>query len=120
MYWAIKVFIIIVALFTISRAILRFNDKKIGWQGLFFWIALWLLAVFFAFAPRGLTYFADLAGINRGTDFVTYLSIILLFYMIFRIYVKFEGMEQNITKLTREIAVNTGKKGNGKDRMADR
>jgi hypothetical protein len=117
MYWAIKVFIIIVALFTISRAILRFNDKKIGWQGLLFWITLWLLAVVFAFAPNGVSYVADLVGIKRGTDFLAYLSIILLFYMIFRIYVKFEGMEQNITKLTREIAVNTGKKGNGKNRV---
>ncbi|MBW2969191.1 DUF2304 domain-containing protein, partial [Candidatus Woesearchaeota archaeon] len=51
------------------------------------------------------------------TDFVVYLSIILLFYMIFRIYVRFESFEQDITKLTREITLKGAKKGNGKDSM---
>jgi hypothetical protein len=119
MYYLIKIFIIIIILFTISRAFLRFKDRKLGWQGLLFWISLWILAVVFAFAPHGVSYMADLVGIKRGTDFVVYLSIILLFYMIFRIYVKFEGMEQNITKLTRESAIRSGKKGDGKSRMAD-
>lgn len=107
------------ALFAISRAFLRFRDKKLGGQGLVFWISLWALAVIFAFAPHGVSYVADLVGIQRGTDFVAYLSIILLFYMIFRIYIKFEGIEQDITKLTREIAIIGNRKGNGKNRMAD-
>lgn len=119
MYWIIKVFIIIVALFAISRAVLRFKDKKISGQGLVFWVSLWILAVIFAFAPHGVSYLAELVGIQRGTDFIVYLSIIVLFYMFFRIYVKFEGIEQNITKLTREIAIKGAEKGNDKDRMDD-
>ncbi|MBN1645277.1 DUF2304 family protein [Candidatus Woesearchaeota archaeon] len=119
MYWIIKLCIVLVALFAISRAFLRFKDKKISRQGLLFWTILWTLAVVFAFAPHGVSYFADLVGIKRGTDFVAYLSIILLFYMIFRIYVKFESLEQNISTLTRELAIRGFKKGNGKNRMAD-
>lgn len=114
MYWTIKIFIIIVALFAISRAFLRFKDKKVSSSGLFFWTILWILAVIFAFAPQGLSYFADLIGIQRGTDFVVYLSIILLFYMFFRVYVRFESLEQDITKLTRELALKNGRKGHGK------
>ena len=113
MYWVINIFIIIIALFAISRAFLRFKDKKVGGIGLIFWTALWTLAVAFAFAPQGVSYFADLIGIRRGTDFVVYLSIILLFYMSFRVYVRFETLEQHITKLTRELALKTGRKGHG-------
>lgn len=115
MYWIIKCFIIVIALFAISRAFLRFKDRKLSGQGFIFWVSLWLLAVVFAFAPHGVSYIADLAGIQRGTDFITYLSIILLFYMIFRIYVRFESFEQDITKITRELALRGAKKGNGKN-----
>jgi len=115
MYWAVNIVIIIIALFAISRAFLRFKDKKVGGTGLIFWTVLWTLAVIFAFAPQGVSYFADLVGIQRGTDFVVYLSIILLFYMIFRVYVRFESIEQHVTKLTRELAINDRKKGDGKD-----
>lgn len=113
MYWVVNVFIIVVALFAISRAFLRFKDRKIGSLGLLFWTVIWLLAVIFAFAPHGVSYLADLVGIQRGTDFVVYLSIILLFYMIFRMYVRFETLEQHITKLTRELALKNGRKGHG-------
>jgi len=117
MFWIIKFFIVLMALFAVSRAFLRFKDRKVSSQGLIFWIVLWSLAVVFAFAPHGVSYIADLIGIQRGTDFVVYLSIILLFYMIFRIYVRFESFEQDITKLTREITLKGAKKGNGKDSM---
>ncbi len=113
MYWTIKIFIIIIALFAISRAFLRFKDRKVSFSGLFFWTVLWILAVIFAFAPQGVSYFADLIGIRSGTDFVAYLSIILLFYMIFRVYVRFETLEQHITQLTRELALKNGRKGHG-------
>jgi len=113
MYWAIKIFIIVVALFAISRAFLRFKDRKVSSLGLIFWTVLWVLAVAFAFAPQGVSYLADLIGIQRGTDFVVYLSIILLFYMFFRVYVRFESLEQDITRLTRELALKNGRKGNG-------
>jgi len=116
MLWIIKVFIVVVALFAISRAFLRFKDRKVSFSGLVFWIALWTLAVVLAFAPYGFSYLADLVGIQRGTDFVVYLSIILLFYMIFRIYVKFEGIEQDLTKLTREIAMRRRKNKNSDEK----
>lgn len=113
MYLSIKIFIIVIALFAISRAFLRFKDRKVSSFGLLFWTVLWVLAVIFAFAPQGVSYLADLIGIKRGTDFVVYLSIILLFYMFFRVYVRFETLEQHITKLTRELALKNGRKGHG-------
>lgn len=113
MYWTIKAFIVIIALFAISRAFLRFKDKKVSLSGLVFWTILWILAVIFAFAPQGVSYVAELIGIQRGTDFIIYLSIILLFYMFFRVYVRFESLEQDITKLTRELALKNGRKGHG-------
>ncbi|MBU1854341.1 MAG: DUF2304 domain-containing protein, partial [Nanoarchaeota archaeon] len=49
-------------------------------------------------------------GIGRPIDVVIYASIIVLFYLIFRMYVKIESMEQNITKVVREVTINNPKK----------
>ena len=83
MFWIVNVFIALIALFAISRALLRFRDKKINLKGLLFWISLWILAASFAFSPNSVSHVADILGIKRGTDFIAYLSITLLFYMIF-------------------------------------
>ena len=91
--------------FAVSRALLRAKDKKIGLGELFFWLAIWTGLIFVVFFPDFTTYIASLLGIGRGVDVVIYMSIALLFYMIFRLYVKIDEMEKEITKLVREIAL---------------
>jgi len=49
--------------------------------------------------------FAEIIGLRRGVDVVIYSSIGILFYMLFRLYIKFEEREQEITKVVREIAL---------------
>ena len=64
--------------------------------------------------PSTLSHLANLTGVGRGVDVIIYLSIIALFYMVYRSYVKMENMEREITKLVREIAIierEKGKKG---------
>lgn len=101
----LQIFIILFGLFAFSRVILRFNGKEITVKEFIFWSILWLVIIFFGFMPDITKIFANLLGIGRGTDVAIYISIILLFYLIFRIYVKTENIEQEITKIAREIAI---------------
>ncbi|MEM4264027.1 MAG: DUF2304 family protein [Candidatus Woesearchaeota archaeon] len=101
----IQVIAIIVALFAVSRAFLRLREHKISVPAFIFWAIVWIAVVIVASIPDITFYFSKLIGISRGMDVVVYFSILLLFYLVFRIYVKLEALDNNITKLTRTIAI---------------
>ncbi len=66
-----------------------------------FWLSV-LLAVIF---PEETNRIAKFFNITRGADFFIYISIIVIFYALFRIYEKIEKIESNITKIVREFAL---------------
>lgn len=101
----IQVIAIIVAVFAVSRAFLRLREHKISINAFIFWAIVWAAVIVVAFIPNVTFYFSNLLGIGRGIDFVVYISILLLFYLIFRIYVRLEALNSSITKLTRTIAI---------------
>lgn len=106
----IQIFLIFFLVFAISRVFLRFKDGGISFAGLLFWLALWLLAITSIIKPDFTTFLAKKIGIGRGADVVLYISIVTLFYLIFRTNVMLENIRQEITKLTREIALREDKK----------
>ncbi len=106
----IQFIIIAFALFAWSRAYLRFKDEKITGKEFFFWSIVWLVGIIIVMLPNATFSLAKLFGIQRGVDLIVYLSIVLLFYLIFRLYVKIETIEQDITKVVRELAISKEKK----------
>jgi len=106
----LQVFVVAFAIFAISRAVLRFKDRKISALSLGLWCAVWIAAIVVVLIPATSFFFADLLGIQRGADFVVYVSIVVLFYLLFRLYVKIDSTEQNVTKLVRELAINKRRK----------
>lgn len=103
--------------FAVSRAYLRFKEGTIKFGAFLFWIGLWLLALFSIFYPDFTTYWAQLLGIGRGVDAILYISIALLFYLIFRTNVMIENLREEISRLTREIALK--EESRSSDQLAD-
>ncbi len=101
----IEILVFVFVLFAWTRALLRFKEKKLDFKQLFFWTVIWLgisVAVFF---QDWTTRISQLLGIGRGSDFVVYVSVVLLFYLMFRLYVKAEKIEQDLTKVVRKVAL---------------
>lgn len=48
---------------------------------------------------------ADLLGVGRGTDLVLYLAIVLIAYAALDIYLRFQDLNDQVTRLTRELAL---------------
>mgnify|MGYP001203859899 CR=1 FL=1 len=101
----IQIIIVLFALFALSRAFLRFKDNKLTKIEFVFWGLVWVVAIVLSFIPGILGFFSKILGIGRGTDLLIYLSIILLFYLIFRLYVKMESIRKDITLLVRKFAI---------------
>ena len=111
----IQYLIIAFALFVITKVILSFKEGKISLNGLIFWSTLWIIISITVLLPQTTVFFAKILGIGRGADVAIYLSIILIFYLIFRIFIRLEKIETNITKIIREIAIKNNSKKDNED-----
>lgn len=106
MLTSIQIFLLIFILFAISRVILRLREKVLTVQAGFFWIVIWLSALVMILLPTTTTQIASLFGVGRGVDVILYVSLALLFYLVFRGYVMIEDMRHDITTIVRQISLN--------------
>ena len=93
------------AFFAIVSVIKRKNVGEIGKSGAFFWILFWLLTLVVVLWPESTSILANALGIGRGADFVLYTSIIVIFYLLFRLHVKIESIGRDVTKVVRKEAL---------------
>lgn len=101
---------VVFVLFAWSRALLRFKDHKISVTEFLFWSVIWAGAIVALAVPKTADWISYSLGVNRPIDLAVFVSILLLFYLVFRVYVKNEQQKQEITKLVREIAIRNPKK----------
>lgn len=107
----IQILIVAFSLFALSRLIIRRKDRSVPLGEFIFWSVIWLGAIVLVLFPDVLTAAADKTGIGRAIDLVVYTAVIAIFYLIFRLYVKVEQQQQDITRLVRKIALQGKKKG---------
>ena len=84
----LRFIIILFGIFAISRVFLRFRGKEISLTGTIFWIITWVILLTGAIFPEISSKMAITVGIGRGVDTAFLISIFILFYLIFRLYIK--------------------------------
>lgn len=97
--------LLIFLLFALSRVFLRFRDSSISLFGFIFWSALFCFAIVTVLIPDLSSYVAKVIGIGRGVDAVVYVSIVMLFYLIFRLHVFIEDLRHEISDLISKLAL---------------
>jgi hypothetical protein len=106
----IQILAVLFAFFALSRVLIRFKEAKINTKEFLLWSIVWIAVIFVAVLPWTTSLAANLIGIERGIDLVVYISIVVLFYLMFRTYVKMENVEREITRLVREEAIGKRKR----------
>lgn len=101
----IQILIIAFAVFALGRAVIKFRAKELSFSWFVFWLVFWIGVAVVVLLPQTTEVVARWIGVGRGVDAAIYLSIVLIFYLLFRVFIKIQSLEKNITKLTREIAV---------------
>jgi hypothetical protein len=95
----------IVGIIAIILAILRFREGKVTIGMLSLWILIWIAVIYISLNPESTNIFSSVVGIGRGLDVVLILGLFGCYYLIFKIYTMIENMEQEITHLVRELAL---------------
>ncbi len=106
----IQVTLLLFLLFAVSRVVLRFRSGQIKMGEFVFWTLLFLTAMTVTAFPAETTGLANTLGIGRGVDLIVYLSIVTLFYLVFRVYVLLEDIRHEITEVVRSLALKPKKR----------
>ncbi len=101
----IQVLVTILSAYIILRAYRSYRKKTVRIATFLLWSFFWLLMIFVVWQPDLTNRLASLLQVGRGADAVLYLSLVLIFYLIFKIYVKLEAIDAEMTTLVREVAI---------------
>lgn len=101
----IQVVLVVFVLFALARTFKQFQDKHLTKALFAFWSVFWIAVGLVVALPQTTEMAARFVGVGRGVDLVIYLSVLALFYLMFRLFVKIEGVEREMTRLVRKIAV---------------
>jgi small membrane protein len=103
--FAFQIIVIIFCLYVALRVGQKTKSRGLNRRWGFFWLVFWLGVGLVVALPWTTSLLATRLGVTRGVDLVVYVAVIALFYFVFRLTVKIERLEGNITKLVREVAL---------------
>jgi|SRR3989338_5251906 len=105
MLFLFQLLFILFSLYAIGNVWRRRREGTLSQRGLIFWVIFWLLADVAVIWPNSTTLLANALGIGRGSDLVIYISLALLFFLIFKLYIKIESLNRDVTKVVRDRAL---------------
>ncbi|OGL79716.1 hypothetical protein A3J43_03370 [Candidatus Uhrbacteria bacterium RIFCSPHIGHO2_12_FULL_54_23] len=102
--------LILIALI-VGRIALQYRRQAISGKEFLFWSLFWVLAAAGISVPNALTFLANALGIGRGTDLAFYASFVIVGFMLFRMVVRMDKMERDVTKVVRHLALKNDELG---------
>jgi len=105
MYMVYQILGTIIGITAIIISLFRFKKGRMSVGMFAFWMLIWIIVIIISIYPESTTFFANIIGIGRGLDLALILGLIGCYYLIFKVYSKIEGLEEDLTQLVREIAL---------------
>lgn len=101
----IQILVIGLVILLLIKTLVDFKRNKITSIVFLFWLTLWLIILIVAIFPQVIGFLENrLLGAGRGIDAVVYFSILLIFFLLFKIIARLEKIKQEITEIVRENA----------------
>lgn len=102
----VQIIVSLFGLYNIFKSILKLKEGDTT-VGLFiFWNCIWLGLVLLVWIPQTFDLLGMYLGLSsRGVDIVAYTAIVVLVYAVYRITLKLEHLEYEITQLVRSKVI---------------
>lgn len=92
-------------LLAVIKVIQKYRQRGMPLLEFLFWLLIWLAAAVTIVFPETTQVFADLLGIGRGADLILYFGLLAAFYLIFRLHMTHDRLEQATTEIVRALAL---------------
>ena len=108
-FMIIQVILVLFVVIAVWTTIVQYRSQSLDSGGFVRWMMLWVAVAIVILWPDLTSRVAHGVGIGRGVDLAIYSAILLLYYVLFRIVVRLEKLEQTISKLIRSSAIDEWK-----------
>lgn len=105
--------VLVFALFVIVRTFIKYFHHNISFREWLAWTLFWIIVGVATLLPQTTDIIASRVGLEtgRGVDLAIYSAVPILFYLVFRVFARIDKLDQQITKIVREIAIKKVDKG---------
>lgn len=112
----LQIGLLIFIVFVLLRILKRFRNNDVIFKEWLLWSLFWLVVLIATFLPQSTDFLAKKIGLEtgRGVDLAVYISIPVLFYLVFKIIAKMDKIQQNQTKIVRHLAIKNFEEKNKK------
>ncbi len=121
----IQYLLVLAMLIALSVVWKRLREGVIGFREAILWSIVWIAAGVVVILPETTSVLARVLGVGRGVDVAVYAGIVLLFFLVFKIFLHLDRLEAKMTELVRREALQGLETrddccgGNGKDGCCD-
>lgn len=102
-----QIIAIIIILFFIIRLFNQKKKKAITINEFSLWLIFWLLAAGAIVFLKQIDRLVHILGFSgSGINFLIYLAVLALFYLVFRLRLSLAKLDRNLTEVARQVALN--------------
>ena len=101
----LQILVSIFVLIVLAKLFKQWHNENITLAKFLLWCLLWLAVLLVFWQPDLTSYLANFLGIGRGADLIIYVAILALDYLVFRVFVRLQKLDKDLTKLIREDAI---------------
>lgn len=88
----------------IASVFWQIRRANLDWVSSIKWFVAWCAVLVVAIEPGIADWLANLFGTGRGADLLIYLSILFIFALIFKLFLKINQLERQISILVSHLA----------------
>jgi len=110
MYLPLQIIVSIFVILMVWRLVKKFKQNYLKISEFLSWLLIWLIVLVVFWLPQTTSYIAGIFGIGRGADLAIYISALILFYLVFKLYLKIDKQQREITKIVRHLALSEDEK----------
>jgi len=101
-----KIFSVLLATIVISKSYVDLRARAESLQMFIFWVFTWTMIMLVALFPSIVDFLIASSRYGQtGLGTVFGMGLVFLFFVVYRIYVKMESVEQKLTKTIQELAL---------------
>jgi len=101
-----QIIALIIIAFFVSRLFWQRRKKRVSAGEFVFWLVFWSLAALAVLFLKWIDAFVAKLGFSgSGIEVLIYAGVVVLFYFIFRLRLRLEKIEKDISKITEEMAI---------------
>jgi len=104
-YFIFQLVVTVLAALIWFKILYRLINKQLSLNKAGWWLIGWLIVVIVFWWPGLTSWLALKLGIGRGVDLVMYVAILVIFYLLFKIFIRLDQQHCEIGKIISNLAI---------------